>query len=142
MFSWIMESRGMQAWSFCNRVLCASGIQLDVEANRLVGASSECRDAFKAILSTSFFCGRGCKMITLLCCGLKDSEGYRLVMLNFHVLQVCCFRAVWDSMFCFQYFCGHVHDNAVKCNETGIIHAIMISNRLLWNHSQHYRTEF
>ena len=57
MFSWIIESRGIQAWNFCNRVLCASGIQLDVEANRLVGASSGCRDAFKAILSTSFFCG-------------------------------------------------------------------------------------
>ena len=38
MFSWIIESRGIQAWSFCNRILCASGIQLDVEANRLVGA--------------------------------------------------------------------------------------------------------
>ena len=56
MFSWIIESRGIQAWRFCNRVLCASGVQLDVEANRLVGASSGCRYAFKAILSTSFFC--------------------------------------------------------------------------------------
>ena len=53
MFSWIIESRGIQTWSFCNRVLCASGIQRDVEANRLVGASSGCRDSFKAILPTS-----------------------------------------------------------------------------------------
>ena len=59
MFSWIMESRGIQVWSVCNRVLCASGVQLDVEANRLVGASSGCRDAFKSILATSFFCGYG-----------------------------------------------------------------------------------
>ena len=63
MFSWIIESRGIQAWSFCNRVLCASGVQLDVEANRLVGASSGCRYAFKAILSTSFFCGYGLAFI-------------------------------------------------------------------------------
>jgi hypothetical protein len=48
-------------------------------------------------------------------------------MLNFHVLEVCCFRAVWDSMFCFQFFCGHVHDGAVTCSEAGVVHAIMIS---------------
>ena len=34
-------------------------VQVDVEANRVVGASSGCRYAFKAILSTSFFCGYG-----------------------------------------------------------------------------------
>ena len=62
--------------------LCASGIQLDLlqKNNRLVGAPSECRDALKAILATSFFCGSGL--------------------------------------------------------------AIMILNFLLWNHSQHYCTEF
>ena len=52
---------------------------------------------------------------------------FSMIIQNFHVLEVCCFRAVWDSMFCFQFFCGHVHDNAVKCSETGVIHAIMIS---------------
>ena len=50
-----------------------------------------------------------------------------MIIQNFHVLEVCCFRAVWDSVFCFQFFCGHVHDNAVKCSETVVIHAIMIS---------------
>ena len=63
MFSWTTESRGIQVWSFCNRVLCASGVQLDVEANRLVRASSGCRYASKAILSTSFFCGYGLSFI-------------------------------------------------------------------------------
>ena len=29
-----LQSRGIQVWSFCNHVLCASGLQLDVEANR------------------------------------------------------------------------------------------------------------
>jgi hypothetical protein len=55
-FSWIIESRGIQAWSFCNRVLCASGIQLDVGANRLVGApsgrrndSKQCRRHFPSV---------------------------------------------------------------------------------------------
>ena len=82
MFSWIIESRGIQAWSFCNRVLCASGIQLDVGANRLVGApsgrrndSKQCRRHFPSvdILSCihslgivfgdcSIFCG-GCPWI-------------------------------------------------------------------------------
>ena len=47
----------IQVWSFCNHVLCASGLQRGVEANRLVGASSGYRYAFKAMLSTSFFCG-------------------------------------------------------------------------------------
>ena len=68
MFSWIIESRGIQVWSFCSRVLCASGVQLDVEANRLVGASSGCRYAFKAILSTSFFCGYGLAFILCRLC--------------------------------------------------------------------------
>ena len=46
------------------RVLCASGIQLDLlQKNRLVGASSECRDALKAILATSFFCRYGLALI-------------------------------------------------------------------------------
>ena len=47
-------------------------------------------------------------------------------MLNFHVLQVCCFLAVWDSMFCYQFFCGHVHDDAVTCSEAGVVHAITV----------------
>ena len=47
----------IQAWSFTAQV-CASGIQLDLlQKNRLVGASSECSDALKAILATSFFYG-------------------------------------------------------------------------------------
>jgi hypothetical protein len=51
------------------RVLCASGIQLDLlQKNRLVGASSECRDALKAILATSFFCGYGLALILWRLC--------------------------------------------------------------------------
>ena len=52
------------------RVLCASGIQLDLlQKNRLVGASSECRDAFTAIiLATSFFRGYGLALILWRSC--------------------------------------------------------------------------
>ena len=50
---------GFKYGFFCKHVLCARGLQLDVEANRLVGASSGYRYAFKAMLSTSFFCGYG-----------------------------------------------------------------------------------
>ena len=50
-------------------VLRASGIQLDLlQKNRLVGASSECRYAFKAILATSFFCGYGLAFILWRLC--------------------------------------------------------------------------
>ena len=51
MFSWIIESRGIQAWSFCNRVLCASGIQLDVGANRwlVVGYNYSAEDAVQLL---------------------------------------------------------------------------------------------
>ena len=53
----------IQAWSFTAQV-CANGIQLHLlQKNRLVGASSECRDALKAILATSFFCGYGLALI-------------------------------------------------------------------------------
>ena len=42
----------IQAWSFTAQV-CASGIQLHLlQKNRLVGASSECRDALKVIPAT------------------------------------------------------------------------------------------
>ena len=37
-------------------------------AHLLVGASSGCRDAFKAILSTSFFCGYGLAFILWRLC--------------------------------------------------------------------------
>jgi hypothetical protein len=58
-----MESCGIRAWSFCNRIIIAKVIQLVFVADLLVGASSGCRDAFKAILSTSFFCGYGLAFI-------------------------------------------------------------------------------
>ena len=47
-------------------------------------------------------------------------------MLNFHVLEVCCFLAVWDSMFCYKFFCGHILDDAVTRSEAGVVHAITV----------------
>ena len=85
-FSWIIQSRWIQVWSFCNHVLCASGLQLGVEANRLVGASSGYRYAFKAMLSTSFFCGYGPACIFGNC-----------VLWLFHVLFLwtwCCIHSL------------------------------------------------
>ena len=49
--------------SFCNRIIIAKVIQLVFVADLLVGASSGCRHAFKAILSTPFFCGYGLAFI-------------------------------------------------------------------------------
>ena len=58
----------IQAWSFTAQV-CASGIQLHLlQKNRLVGASSECRDALKVMLVTSFFCGYGLALILWRLC--------------------------------------------------------------------------
>ena len=50
-FSWIMESCGIRACSFCNRIIIVKVIELVCVADLLVGAWSGCRDAFKAILS-------------------------------------------------------------------------------------------
>ena len=47
MFSRIIECHGIQAWIFCNRVLCASGIQLDIRENCLVGDPSGRRNNSK-----------------------------------------------------------------------------------------------
>ena len=59
--------------------------------------------------------------LALSCCQ-SDAE----VMLNFHVLEVCCFLAVWDSMFCYKFFCGHILDDAVTRSEAGVVHAITV----------------
>ena len=54
--------------SFCNRIVIAKVIQLVFVADLLVEASRGCRDAFKAILSTSFFCGYGLAFILWRLC--------------------------------------------------------------------------
>ena len=64
----VFSDCSIQAWSFTAQV-CASGIQLHLlQKNCWVGASSECRDALKAILATSFFCGYGLAWILWRLC--------------------------------------------------------------------------
>ena len=87
----------IQAWSFTAQV-CASGIQLHLlQKNRLVGASSECRDALKAILATSFFCGYGLALIlwrscfVIVLCFVGAVRGHGTVALKIEF----CFLLRW-----------------------------------------------
>ena len=62
----------VESWSpvgFENGVFTtALSLQKSFNSDLLVGASSGCRDAFKAILSTSFFCGYGLAVILWRLC--------------------------------------------------------------------------